>query len=101
MLKDRFYMKTHRSAQGMRAMPDRQKHVGSPSNLEDEPIKAIGPHRSNQFSLLLPTSLRDIYASSLNDILKWSSLFISTRIVSLVLFFTVALIIQIEIWKAK
>ena len=48
-------IKTHRSEQGIRAIPDRQKHEASPRNPNLEPRNATGPHRSNQFSLLPQT----------------------------------------------
>ena len=86
-----FEPKAYRSAQGIRAKPDKQKHDASPRIPVKDPTNATGPHKSNQFSLLSPTTFRDTLTSSLNEISEYSSSLISTCIVSCIFCLIVAL----------
>ena len=72
-----FEPKAYRSAQGIRAKPDKQKHDASPRIPVKDPTNATGPHKSNQLSLLSPTIRIDALSCSLNDISEFSSSLIS------------------------
>ena len=59
--------KDRRSAQGIRARPDRMKQSASPRIPVEDPMNAIGPKMKRMFSLASMKSWRDVRASSFKD----------------------------------